>query len=162
MPQDDIPLELPDPATAPELFENVLLRRSIAWFIDVTILGFITSAVMLTGLVAGIFTFGLAWMGLIFAVPLSIAFYYAVTLGSDRRATIGMTVMDLVLTPANGRPLDGWHVVIHPLVFWITSWILPPVSLLFALFTPRRQTIQDLVTGTLMVRRSPMERHWAG
>jgi hypothetical protein len=27
--------------------------------------------------------------------------------------------------------------------------------------TPRRQMVQDLVTGTLMLRRSPMTRHWA-
>ena len=31
----------------------------------------------------------------------------------------------------------------------------------FALFTPRQEMVQDLVTGTLMLRRSPMARHWA-
>ena len=30
-----------------------------------------------------------------------------------------------------------------------------------ALFTPRQQMVHDLVTGTLMLRRSPMVRHWA-
>jgi hypothetical protein len=29
-----------------------------------------------------------------------------------------------------------------------------------ALLTPRREMVQDLITGTLMLRRSPMERHW--
>ncbi len=45
-------------------------------------------------------------------------------------------------------------------LFWITVWVAWPVSLLVALFTPRRQMVHDLVTGTLMLRRSPMERHW--
>jgi hypothetical protein len=36
-----------------------------------------------------------------------------------------------------------------------------PISLVFARFTPRQQMVQDLVTGTLMLRRSPMVRHWA-
>jgi uncharacterized RDD family membrane protein YckC len=39
-------------------------------------------------------------------------------------------------------------------------WVAWPISLAFALFTPRRQMVQDLVTGTLMLRRSPMVRHW--
>jgi uncharacterized RDD family membrane protein YckC len=34
------------------------------------------------------------------------------------------------------------------------------VTILFALFTPRRQMIHDLIMGTLMVRRSPMMQHW--
>jgi uncharacterized RDD family membrane protein YckC len=45
-------------------------------------------------------------------------------------------------------------------VFWVTVWISLPISLLVALLTPRRQMIHDLIVGTLMVRRSPMERHW--
>ncbi len=28
--------------------------------------------------------------------------------------------------------------------------------------TPRREMVQDLIAGTLMLRRSPMERHWRG
>ncbi|VAW20806.1 hypothetical protein MNBD_ALPHA12-1595, partial [hydrothermal vent metagenome] len=87
--------------------------------------------------------------------------YYAATLGSSRRATIGMAIMDLVLTPTRGLPMDGWRAFLHPLVFWLTVWILPPVSLLIALFTPRRQLLHDLVVGALMLRRSPMDKHWA-
>jgi len=81
-------------------------------------------------------------------------------LGSSRRATIGMQFMDIVLTPTRGQPLDGWMAILHAGLFWLTFWISWPVSLLFVLFTPRRQMIHDLVVGTLMVRRSPMTRHW--
>ena len=87
--------------------------------------------------------------------------YYAATLGSPMRATIGMAMFDIVLTPTRGRPLDGWAILIHPIVFWITVWIAWPISLAVALFTPRQQMVQDLVTGTMMVRRSPIVRHWA-
>jgi uncharacterized RDD family membrane protein YckC len=65
-----------------------------------------------------------------------------------------------VLTPARDWPLDGWRILIHPVVFWITVWVAWPVSLLFALFTPRQQMVHDYVAGTLMLRRSPMARHW--
>lgn len=151
---------LPDPATAPELFEGVLTRRVIAAIIDIILISIIVALVSLAGAILGFVTFGLAWVSLIFIVPASIVAYYAATLGSAKRATIGMQLMDLVLTPTRGVPLDGWMAVVHALVFWITFWISWPISLLFALFTPRRQMIHDLIVGTLMVRRSPMMRHW--
>jgi len=105
-------------------------------------------------------TLGLAWAALVFVVPGVIVLYYAATLGSSRRATIGMQMMDIVLTPTRGLPLDGFMAILHAGLFWLTFWISWPISLLFALFTPRRQMIHDLVVGTLMVRRSPMTRHW--
>lgn len=152
--------ELPDPNTFPELFENLITRRVMAFVIDTFVLTLIVSVVAIIGFIMGLFTFGLSWFALLFVLPLSIVAYYGTTLGSEKRATIGMSVMDLVLTPARGGPMDGWTAFAHPLLFWITSWILPPFSLMVALFTPRRQMIHDYIMGTLMVRRSPMERHW--
>jgi uncharacterized RDD family membrane protein YckC len=151
---------LPDPATAPELFEGVLTRRVIAFVIDVVVMSLMIVVFSLIGLIAGFLTFGLAWLALIVVVPATIVLYYGATLGSARRATMGMQAMDIVLTPTRGQPLDGWMAIIHAAVFWLTTWISWPVSLLFALFTPRRQMIHDLIVGTLMVRRSPMVRHW--
>lgn len=152
--------ELPDPASAPELFDGLLTRRIIAYFVDVVILGMIVVALGVLGAILGLFTFGLAFASLVIVVPGAIVLYYASTLGSRRRATIGMQLMDLVLTRTRGRPLDGWMAFLHALVFWVTVWISLPVSLLFVLFTPRRQMLHDLVMGTLMVRRSPMVQHW--
>lgn len=154
--------DLPDPSTAPQLFDGVLQRRVIAFVIDTVILAVIATVILLVGAIAGIFTLGLAWLSLPFVIPLAILGYYAMTLGSPMRATVGMSMMDIVLVPARGYPLDGWKILIHPLVFWITVWVAWPVSLFVALFTPRQQMVQDLVTGTLMLRRSPMVRHWAG
>jgi len=151
---------LPDPSTAPELFEGVLTRRVFAFIIDVVVIGAMILAFSLVGLIAGFLTFGLAWMALFLVVPATIVLYYAATLGSHRRATVGMQMMDLVLTPTRGQPLDGWMAFIHAGVFWISIWISWPISLLVALVTPRRQMIHDLIVGTLMVRRSPMTRHW--
>jgi uncharacterized RDD family membrane protein YckC len=152
--------ELPDPATAPELFEGVLTRRVVAWAIDLGILTAISTFIFLAGIVVGIFTFGLGALGALFLIPVVILGYYAATLGSQMRATVGMAAMDIVLTPARGRPLDGMAILIHPLVFWIIWWVAWPISLVVALVTPRRETVQDLITGTLMIRRSPMQQHW--
>jgi uncharacterized RDD family membrane protein YckC len=152
---------LPDPATNPELFEGVLTRRVFAFLIDMAIVGLVIGALTLVGLIAGFLTFGLGWLATIVIVPLAVVGYYAATLGSPARATVGMQMMDLVLTPTRGQPLDGPLAFLHTLLFWITWWISWPLSLVFALFTPRRQMVHDLVAGTLMLRRSPMTRHWA-
>ncbi len=151
---------LPDPISNPELFEGLLVRRAVAYMIDTMIIGGIALVLALVGLVAGFFTLGLGWLALPFVIAVAVLGYYAGTLGSTSRATVGMKAMDIVLTPARGAPLDGWAILIHPIVFWVTIWISWPFTILFALFTPRQQLLHDLVTGTLMVRRSPMERHW--
>jgi uncharacterized RDD family membrane protein YckC len=153
---------LPDPATAPELFDGVLTRRVLAHLIDLVVIFVISVAITLAGLVLGILTLGVGLALIPIVVPLAILAYYVLTLGSPRRATLGMSMMDLVLTPARGAPLDGVTALLHPALFWLTFWISWPVSLAFALFTPRRQMLHDLVLGTLMLRRSPMVRHWAG
>jgi uncharacterized RDD family membrane protein YckC len=152
---------LPDPASNSELFDGVLLRRVLAYLIDLAFLVAIASIIGVVGMVLGFFTFGLAWLALPVVIPLAILGYYAATLGSPMRATVGMSLFDLVLTPTRGVPLDGWRILIHPVVFWITVWVAWPLSLAFALFTPRQQMFHDYVAGTLMLRRSPMSRHWS-
>ena len=151
---------LPDPSNAPELFEGVLLRRAAAWLIDCVIITCITIAALLVGGIFGIVTLGLGLLALPIIVPVAILGYYAATLGSPMRATVGMQMMDIVLTPVRGTPLNGWSILIHPILFWVTVWISWPFSILFALFTPRQQMLHDLVVGTLMLRRSPMQRFW--
>ncbi|WDR02996.1 RDD family protein [Devosia algicola] len=138
-----------------------MLRRAAAYLIDLFIIGALITSITIVGVVVGFLTFGLAWGALLLVLPISVVMYYGATLGSFKRATLGMQMMDIVLTPTRGQPLDGWLAIIHALVFWVTIWISWPVSLLFVLFTPRQQMIHDLIVGTLMLRRSPMARHWA-
>jgi uncharacterized RDD family membrane protein YckC len=152
--------DLPDPASAPELFEGVLSRRVVAFVVDTVLIGFVTTVIAFVGFILGFLTLGLGWLALPIIIPLAILGYYAVTLGGPLRGTVGMQMMDLVLTPTRGQPLDGWRILIHPIVFWITVWVAWPISLVVALLTPRRETVQDLIAGTLMLRRSPMIRHW--
>ena len=72
--QNDRPA-LPDPATAPELFEGVLTRRVVAFFIDLVVMGLMILAFAFVGLIAGFLTFGLAWLALVFVIPATIELY---------------------------------------------------------------------------------------
>ncbi|TDQ66132.1 putative RDD family membrane protein YckC [Maritalea mobilis] len=152
--------DLPDPHSAPELFDGVLLRRILAFVIDlivVTIL--IVIASVLLGIL-GVLTLGIAWLGYFILVPGVWIGYYALTLGTPVRATLGMQMMDIVLTPTRATPLEGWLAILHPIVGWVSITLFTPFILLAGLFTARRQLVHDLVVGTLMVRRSPMDRFW--
>jgi len=163
MPQDafgrNMREDLPTPDTSPELFKGVLKRRVIAFFIDSVILAVAigVSAVVLA--ILGVLTFGIAFLGYIILVPGVFFAYYVLTLGSSARATVGMQVMDIVLTPTRATTLDGGLAVIHPIAGWIAQ-ALTPLVFFIPLLTKRRQMLHDLVVGTLMVRRSPMERFW--
>ncbi|WMT88535.1 RDD family protein [Pelagibacterium sp. 26DY04] len=152
--------DLPNPANSPELFEGILTRRVFAFLIDCVIMGILVTLVTLVAGVLGIFTFGLAWLSIPIIIPVTFIAYYAATLGSSSRATLGMRAMDIVLTPTREVRLDGWMAMIHVVLFWISTTILTPFIVLIGLFTNRRQLLHDMVAGTLMVRRSPMVRHW--
>lgn len=153
--------DLPNPSTSPELFDGVLSRRVFAFLIDCVIMGIAIVIVTLVATLLGLFTFGLSLLSLPIIVPLTFVGYYALTLGSPSRATWGMRAMDIVLTPTRSTPLDGWMAMIHVVLFWISTAILTPFVLLLGLLTNRRQLLHDMIVGGLMVRRSPMERHWA-
>ena len=151
---------LPDPNSAPELFSELLPRRVFAYLIDIMLIGLAAMLLTFCSVVLGFLTFGLAWLSMPLMVPATVVAYYTLTLGSRRRATVGMSLMDIGLTAARDGALDGWKVLLHPLLFWVTIWICWPVTLLVALFTPRRQMLHDLALGTLMLRQSPVPQNW--
>lgn len=152
--------DLPNPASSPELFESILTRRVIAFFIDCAVMVALIAAASVVAGILGLLTLGLAWLTFPLIVPVVFVAYYAVTLGSPARATLGMRAMDIVLTPMRDQPLDGWLAMLHVLVFWVSCSVLTPFILAVGLITNRRQLLHDMLLGVLMVRRSPMERHW--
>ncbi|WP_157970113.1 RDD family protein [Pelagibacterium sediminicola] len=152
--------DLPNPAASPELFESILTRRVLAFVIDCVVMSILIVVLSIVAGVLGIFTLGLAWLSIPVMVPVVFIAYYAVTLGSPSRATLGMRAMDIVLTPTRDAPLDGWMAMLHVVAFWATCSLLTPFILAVGLITNRRQLLHDILLGVLMVRRSPMERHW--
>lgn len=147
-----------DPAANPELFEGVLAKRAIAFLIDIVI---ITIPIVITAFfvfVAGIVTFGLAWILFAFLWPLwwpaaviwAIA-YYGITLGSPASATIGMRVMDLQMRTWYGAPCYFALGAVHAVVFWLTVTLLTPFILLVGFFNERRRLLHDMLLGTIVI-----------
>ncbi len=149
---------LPDPATAPELFDGVLSRRVLAWLVDTVIIFGISLAMLVVGLIIGVVTLGVGLITLPFIIPFAILAYYAATLGSPSALDRGHAH---VRPGADPGPRQAARWLGHPDPPPSSSGPRsgsPGSASCSPLFTPRRQMLHDLVTGTLMLRRSPMER----
>jgi uncharacterized RDD family membrane protein YckC len=143
-----------DPATQPELFEGVPSRRVIAFLIDLVILSVPMIFLAMFIFAVGVVTLGLGFVlyGLMPAVSVLWAlFYYGMTLGSPRSATIGMRVMDLEMRTWYGAPSYFLLGTVHAVVFWVTVSALTPFILLVCFFNARRRLLHDMLIGTVIV-----------
>jgi uncharacterized RDD family membrane protein YckC len=147
-----------DPATNPELFEGVLARRIVAFFID-----FLTIAAPIVLGAMFIFAFGIVTLGLGWAlywllpgasVLWAIA-YFGFTLGGPHSATVGMRVMDLEIRTWYGTPAYFVLGAIHAIAFWFTVSFFTPFVLLVAFFNARRRLLHDIMLGTVVVNNAP-------
>jgi uncharacterized RDD family membrane protein YckC len=146
-----------DPHSEPDLFRNVLMRRIIAFIIDVIVLAVPVALAILFIAVFGLLTLGLGWALFWLVSPASIIWaivYYGSTLGGPHSATIGMRVMDLELRTWYGAP--GYFVLgaAHAVLFWISISVLSPLILLIGLFNARRRLAHDFVLGTVVINNS--------
>jgi len=143
-----------DPATNPELFEGVLSRRLIAFFIDVVILSVPIILAAFFILLLGIVTIGLGWFLFFLLSPAAAIWaicYYAVTFGSAASATIGMRIMDLEMRTWYGAPSYALLGAVHAIVFWVSVSCLTMLILLVGFFNARHRLLHDMLVGTVVI-----------
>lgn len=146
-----------DPAADPELFEGVLARRVLAFFIDFIV---IATPVVLAAMFIfafGVVTLGFGWALYWLLPPASVVWavvYFGLTLGSERSATIGMRVMDLEMRTWYGAPAYFVLGAVHAIVFWISVSALTPFILLVAFFNERRRLLHDILLGTVVINNA--------
>ena len=143
-----------DPAANPELFEGVLVRRSIAFLIDVVIIAIPVLLAALFVFVFGLITLGLGWVLFKLLWPATVIWalvYYGLTFGSAASATIGMRIMDLEMRTWYGAPAYFVLGAVHGLLYWVTISFLTPLVLLVAFFNERRRLLHDMLVGTIVI-----------
>ena len=143
-----------DPATMPELFEGVLARRIVAFIIDLIVLSIPIVLLAMFIFVIGVVTLGFGFILYALLSPIMVLwalFYYGITLGSPRSATLGMRVMDLEMRTWYGSPAYFVLGAVHAIVFWITVSVLTPFVLLIGLFNERRRCLHDILVGTIVI-----------
>lgn len=143
----------PAPAfEAPELYDGIRLKRSIAFLIDALLIGAAWLAWWIVGGLLTFVTLGLLNPILVIGGVLLPFAYHTWFIGGDWSATPGMRVMNLrAVTTDGGRP--GWlqAFVLTALFYFsigVTSWLI----LLISLFNPRGRCLHDFLAGVLIQR----------
>jgi uncharacterized RDD family membrane protein YckC len=143
-----------NPDTNPELFDGVPSRRVVAFLIDLVILSIPMILLAIFIFAAGIVTFGFAFMLYALMPAVSVVwalFYYGLTLGGPKSATIGMRVMDIEMRTWYGSPAYFVLGAVHAIVFWVTVSALTPFILLFCFFNSRKRLLHDFLVGTVVI-----------
>lgn len=135
--------------------EGVLVRRGLAWLIDIVIIGVLTFLSGLFILVLGFVTFFASWLIFPILSPLVIALYSGITLGGSN-ATIGMRMMDLELRRTDGGHMDSLSGMVHTGLFYLANVLLSPFVLLLGLFTTNSRLLHDMVLSTVVINRSAL------
>lgn len=135
---------LPDPDTAPEFYEDVTFKRGLAWFIDVALIGLISTVV-------AFLTFFVA----VFFLPLfaMISFVYRWIGLANHSATPGQRLMNIEFRRADGERFDGVTAFLHVSGYFVSMAVFPLqlISIAMMMMTGRRQGLTDMILGTAPV-----------
>lgn len=132
--------------------EGVRTRRMLAFLIDYAIVGVLWLVSLVPVLLLGILTLGLAWM-LYPALGAIIALLYVgTTMSGPQQATWGMRFFSIRIERLDGTPVDFMTAVVHAVLFWAAHIIFTPLLLVVSLFTEKKQLVQDILLGTVIVR----------
>src|SRR5689334_15461820 len=134
---------MPDPATHPELFDGVLLRRAFAYLIDVCVIGAIMIAAWFVFALLTVVSLGLLAPGLWFLFGLIPLTYYTLLVGGRHGATVGMRLFDLELRSWDGERPVFLQALAHAALFYLTVGATGCLILLFALINRRHRTLHD-------------------
>jgi uncharacterized RDD family membrane protein YckC len=143
-----------DPALNPELFEGVLARRVLAFFIDFLVISIPVVLAAMFIFAFGIVTLGFGWALYWLLPPASVIWaivYFGASVGGPRSATIGMRVMDLEMRTWYGAPAYFVLGAVHAVAFWFSVSALTPFILLVAFFNQRKRLLHDIVLGTVII-----------
>lgn len=134
--------------------EGVRSRRMMAAAIDLGIIALLCIPVALIIFVLGVATLGLGFLLYGIMIPALALTYSGLTMGSRAQATLGMRIMDIHVDQLDGKPLDFVTAAAHSFLFWACNVLLTPFVLLATLFTERKRTVHDILTGTIVRRGS--------
>ena len=139
----------------PALYEGVRSRRIGAYMVDACIIVAANVALHVLLVVLGLLTFGLAWLllGPITFLTVGLA-YDTLTIGGGRGATPGMRLLGIEARGVHGDRPDYWQAFLMTALFYATVPITSFLILAVALFTDRKRTLHDILSGITVVRAS--------
>jgi uncharacterized RDD family membrane protein YckC len=147
-----------DIETQPDLFEDILSKRIIAFIFDAILIVLLMVPAALLVLVLGVFTLGIGWLLFPPLFALVGLGYVALTLGGPASATLGMRLAGVQMHTWSGQKMFPLLAIMHALIFWFSVSLLTPFVLLVGLFTERRQLLHDLLLGVVALNADALRR----
>jgi uncharacterized RDD family membrane protein YckC len=147
-----------DPIAEPDLYDGVLAKRVVGFFIDAFVVVVLMIPAALMVFLLGFITLGLAW--LVFPVLFAIVglAYIALTLGGPMSATVGQRFAGVEFRTWSGQRMFPLLAVMHALAFWFSVGLLTPLVLLVGLLTYRKQLLHDLLLGVVALNAHALHR----
>ena len=137
------------------LTEGVLLRRALAWLVDLLLLGVVLAVLWVVVGLFGLVTLGLG-LPLLALLPIVPFAYHTLFISGSSGSTPGQSLMDLTVR----RDLDlGRASLLQALLFTGGLYLTlsaGAVWLAAALFVPRKRALHDLISGLVVVRRGAL------
>ena len=140
-------LGLPEPSTKPQFYEGILIKRVLAWVIDVMLIALLCLLVLPFTAFLAIFIFPL--------LMLITGFVYRWFTIAGKSSTWGMRVMGIELRDADGLHLQSGTALAHTFGYTVSVAIAPLqlISILMMLMTDRKQGLTDHILGTAALNR---------
>lgn len=143
----DFTWHTPDPDTQPEFYQDVPVKRLIAWVVD-------TVLILLLCLLILPFT---AFTGLFFfpVLMLVLGFAYRVVTIANSSATWGMRITAIEFRTLQGNKFDTGMALMHTTLFTIAFAfpLIQLVSIVLMLTGARAQGLPDHMLGTVAINR---------
>ncbi|MGC1578480.1 MAG: RDD family protein [Beijerinckiaceae bacterium] len=136
-----------------ELAPASLLSRTLAYVIDLIVVGSI-AFVLTAGLVLlGFMSFGAGFFLIPPVCAATPAVYSGLTLSSSAQATLGMRLFGLHMRTVEGGRIDFLTGAGHALLFYVFGVTMTPLILLVGLFRRDHALLHDIVLRVRLVSR---------
>ncbi len=142
-----------DPLVHPRLYEGVAVRRTLAFFVDMILVGILIFMASIAAIVLSIMSFGLlAIPAVVFGTMVIGVLYDVFTIGGPASATPGMRLFGLkVINWSGGRP-DTLQAFLMSALFWAIHGITGWLAVIVVFLNPRWRCAHDFLAGTVVVR----------
>ncbi len=143
-------LGLPDPATKPQFYEGVLIKRAAAWGIDVVLVALLCIVILPFTAFTGLFFFPF--------LMLVTGFIYRWFTIAGKSSTWGMRMMGIELRDIDGLRLQSGTALAHTAGYTFSVAVAPLqlISILMMILTDRKQGLTDHLLGTAAINRPAM------
>lgn len=140
-------LGLPDPATKPQFYDGILIKRAIAWLFDAILVGVLCILILPFTVFTAVLFFPL--------LMLVVGFIYRWFTIASKSSTWGMRLVGIELRDHEGLRLQSGTALAHTAGYTFSVAVAPLqlISILMMIVTERKQGLTDHLLGTAAINR---------